>query len=157
VGESTLTGLNDLHAFLWDSATGITDLGTLPDALDSRAYGLNNRGQIVGASYLPASSGSHAFSWSNGAMTDLNDDLPPDSGWILKSATGINEAGQVIGHGKNPKGQTHGFLLTPDGGSAPSGQTRLGSLAAQRWAAPSQRAPAVCEAALPGTHQPPTP
>lgn len=43
----------------------------------------------------------------------LKDLIPPDSGWTLVSATGINDRGQIVGYGFNPDGQTHAFLLTP--------------------------------------------
>ncbi len=35
-----------------------------------------------------------------------------DSGWILHTAGGINDGGQVSGSGYH-NGQTRGFLLTP--------------------------------------------
>jgi probable HAF family extracellular repeat protein len=153
VGQSTVTGLTDLHAFRWDSATGMMDLGTLAGASDSRAYGLNNQGQIVGSCYFLSLLGSHAFRWSDGTMTDVNDELPPDSGWTVQSATGINDVGQVVGFGKNPDGQTHGFLLTPDDSPAVHSQPRLDPLAAQRLATHSALVPAVLETTLPDSGQ----
>jgi probable HAF family extracellular repeat protein len=45
---------------------------------------------------------------------DLNTLIPPDSGWNLYETTGINDRGQIVGYGRNPDGQTHAYLLTPD-------------------------------------------
>ena len=44
-------------------------------------------------------------------MTDLNSMLPTGSGWLLESATAINESGQIAGSGKH-NGLLHAFLLT---------------------------------------------
>ncbi len=45
-------------------------------------------------------------------MFDLNTVLPPGSGWVLERATGISDAGQIVGVG-TLDGATRGFLLTP--------------------------------------------
>jgi probable HAF family extracellular repeat protein len=45
-------------------------------------------------------------------LTDLNDFLPPDSGWTLIGASAINDQGQIVGYGQH-NGQTRAFLLTP--------------------------------------------
>jgi probable HAF family extracellular repeat protein len=91
------------HGFLWDAQNGFQDLGAF------RAFGINDAGQVVG------DSGQHAFLYQNGTLTDLNDLLPPDSGWTLEQARAINDAGQVVGYG-DINGRTHAFLLTLDGG-----------------------------------------
>lgn len=114
------------HAFLcdYDDKTGacavFTDLGTLNNnaGLTSSAADINNSNQVVGSSWLVTQLTSlydptqyHAFIWENGVMTDLNDLIPPESGWILTSATAINENGDIVGTGIFD-GQVHGFLLT---------------------------------------------
>ncbi len=48
-----------------------------------------------------------------GAVINLNDLLPANSGWVLQEATGINNAGQVTGVG-TIGGQTHAFRMTVD-------------------------------------------
>ena len=86
------------HAVLWDNGT-VTDLGIVAtwffgdgDRLDfSHAYGINNRGQIVGVS--TTSTGVHAVLWENGTVTDLGT-LP---GHNYSEALGINERGQIMG------------------------------------------------------------
>ncbi len=54
-------------------------------------------------------------------MQDLNGLIPANSGWFLFDATGINNAGQIVGRGAF-NGQIHGFLLTPEGGKIPTAQ-----------------------------------
>jgi probable HAF family extracellular repeat protein len=45
-------------------------------------------------------------------MQSLNALIPPKSGWVLTSVTGINNRGQIVGQGLR-NGETHGFMLTP--------------------------------------------
>jgi probable HAF family extracellular repeat protein len=76
------------------------------------ASDINNKGQVVGGS------GGKAFIWQDGKMTDLNKLIPPDSGWLLVTATGINDAGQIVGVGTYKdsikyKDNIRGFMLTP--------------------------------------------
>jgi len=42
----------------------------------------------------------------------LNKMIPAGSGWVLLSANGVNNAGQIAGEGLH-NGKQHGFLLTP--------------------------------------------
>jgi probable HAF family extracellular repeat protein len=71
------------EAFLWDAATGtMTGLGDLPGGnffsdFFSRAYGINETGQVVGA----VNNGSEAFLWDEvGGMRSLNDLIDPALG-----------------------------------------------------------------------------
>jgi probable HAF family extracellular repeat protein len=108
VGVSALADKVTKHAFL--HADGVmTDLGTL-GGTNSEALGLNSRGEVVGVS--DTASGPRAFLWRAGVMTDLNTLLPAGSGWVLTSATGITEGGQVVGTG-TLGGSARAFLLTP--------------------------------------------
>jgi uncharacterized repeat protein (TIGR01451 family) len=91
-------------AYLFSNGT-LTDLGTL-DGDHSYPYGVNNAGQVVGES------GGHAFLYSNGMLQDLNSLIPADSGWVLNTASAINDKGQIVGTGTFNGQQTHGFLLT---------------------------------------------
>ena len=97
------------HAFLWQNAV-MADLGTLGGTGGSGAYDINTSGQIVGGA-ATASNVSHAFLWQNGVMTDLNSLLPANSGWVLSSATGINDNGQITGVG-TINGQGRAYLFS---------------------------------------------
>ena len=88
----------------------MTDLGSLLIGGNSRAYDINNLGQVVG------SSGHPGFLWQDGVMTDLNDLIPPGAGWDIRVARAINDSGQIAGYGYVDLGQgdrTHAFVMTP--------------------------------------------
>jgi probable HAF family extracellular repeat protein len=109
VGEArTESGTN--HAFLWEDNV-MSDLGTLGgDGSSARA--VNSSGSVVGSSTFNESVQSHAFLWDDDTMYDLNDLIDPDSGWVLRYARDINDAGQIVGVGEF-NGEPRGFLLTP--------------------------------------------
>jgi probable HAF family extracellular repeat protein len=92
------------------------DLGTL-GGNNSVAYGMNNAGMAVGMAETTDGM-PHAFiATSSGMggsvrMSDLNDLVPTNSGWMLMEARGINAAGQIVGFGMYG-GRTNAFLLTP--------------------------------------------
>jgi probable HAF family extracellular repeat protein len=88
----------------------IIDLGTLPGASGAVANDINARVQVTGHGF--ASIDGRAVIWHDGHAHDLNELLPPDSGWTLRSAEGINEAGPIVGYG-TLDGQTRAFLLSP--------------------------------------------
>ncbi|MGA3347655.1 MAG: hypothetical protein ABSC33_01465 [Candidatus Sulfotelmatobacter sp.] len=100
------------HAFLWNRGTGMEDLGTLPGDASSYASALNVFDIVVGTSTSSDLEVNRAFVWTKRTgMIDLNTLLPPDSGWTLTNATGINIFGQIVGNG-TINGQTNAFLLT---------------------------------------------
>ena len=80
------------HGALWQDFV-ITDLGTLGGA-ESRAIRLNNLGQVVGWART-AEWDKHAFIWENGVMIDLNERIPPASGWVLPGVADISDAGWI--------------------------------------------------------------
>jgi probable HAF family extracellular repeat protein len=87
------------------------DLGTLPGDSKSHVSALNNSGQVVGISE-GASERYLAFLYTDGVMYDLNDLIPPRSGWILSTVQAMNDRGQIVGVGYL-HGEERAFLLTP--------------------------------------------
>ena len=67
---------------------------------------------VVGTSHLPGDTDTHAFLYSGGVMQDLNESLPPGSGWVLGTAYGINDRGQITGYGTYG-GELRAFRLSP--------------------------------------------
>ena len=53
-----------------------------------------------------------AFLYLNGMTYDLNTLIPPNSGWTLIEATGINDIDQIAGYGQI-NGELHEFRLDP--------------------------------------------
>jgi probable HAF family extracellular repeat protein len=77
------------------------------------ANAINNSGAIVGrAMFIDGDVSSHAFVYNNGRLQDPNSLIPAGSGWILTSATSVNDAGDIVGSG-TLNGQDHTFLLAP--------------------------------------------
>jgi len=102
-----ITGLT--HAFFWDAGVA-NDLGTLGGA-QSRAYGLNNRGDVVGEAQA-ANGVFHGFIWTNGQMLDLNNLIPADPGLLITSARGIDEDGNIVAWGMR-NGLVKAIVLSP--------------------------------------------
>jgi probable HAF family extracellular repeat protein len=88
------------HAFVWDLAGGLVDLGL------GEAFGINNSGQVVGAS---ADGVARPYLWQNGVAIDLNGRVGGTG-----QARAINNAlrRQVAGHGIAASGETHAMIWT---------------------------------------------
>jgi probable HAF family extracellular repeat protein len=94
-----VAGTPEYRAVLWTQGE-IKDLGTL-GGTSSAAYGVNNRGQVIGIaqnaipdafSIAGLGTQTRAFLWQNGEMHDLHTLGGPDS-----FAQYVNESGQVAG------------------------------------------------------------
>jgi len=77
-----------------------------PGSTDTRAFGINNTGQIVGL-YITADSRTHGFLLSHGGYTTI--DVP---GSIRTNALAIDVHGQIVGRYDTPDGRAHGYLLS---------------------------------------------
>jgi probable HAF family extracellular repeat protein len=135
-GQVVLGGVSPgQEGYLWEEGKGATYLGTLGGGKSS-AKDINNRGEVVGGATLWSGRQLaldwvrwtglddlmkvkredfdiyHAFLWRDGTIYDLNDLLENGEDWVLGIATGINDAGQIVGHGGHGD-QYRAFLLDP--------------------------------------------
>jgi hypothetical protein len=92
-----------------------------PAPKDGGAADVNAHGQVVGfvrpaePADEPPAARLRATLWeADGTLVQLNDFVPPGSGWILWHATGINDHGQIVGVGFSPdQGSQRAILLIP--------------------------------------------
>jgi probable HAF family extracellular repeat protein len=111
VGERGRTQSSPVRAFLArnDRFRDLGTLGgrsTLPFSVESIAYAINDRGQIVGTA-LPAQPPLHAFLWIDGAMHDLG---TLGGNHEATEAFGINNRGAIVGRSPTATGAIHAFL-----------------------------------------------
>lgn len=110
------------QAYIYDyNMSSLSILPVLEGGLRSNAYDINEYNQVVGSSetLVGTTRVNHAFLWkqADGVTIDLNNWQA--DGWILTSATAINDNGDIVGTGYL-NGEAHGFLLTNGMISAPA-------------------------------------
>jgi probable HAF family extracellular repeat protein len=107
-----------LRAVLWTMrddlcpkvpGTNMCDLGTIDDDATAQAWGVNERGQVVGTSCGQV---CRAFIWEKGVMRDLNDrkGTYPNR---LENAMGINDRGQISGRARTATNEGVAFVARP--------------------------------------------
>ncbi len=110
-----------LHAFMWTREDGIRPLkplkGRTPAHVDSEAYGINERRQVVGVSCDAEQTDCRAVVWDHGAYPrDLND-LKGGYSAFLALAKDINDNGEITGRAIDPiTGVLMAYLAVPVGG-----------------------------------------
>jgi probable HAF family extracellular repeat protein len=121
-GNSPGAGPDDLRfrAWLWTErddidcvklpGTHICDLGTLDEGGTAEAWGVNERGQVVGTACSPGGD-CRAFLWEHGKMKDLNG-LKGTYPNPLVNAMDINNLGQITGRAQTSAG-FEAFIATP--------------------------------------------
>ena len=99
VGDSDVDAAGTIvHAFVWQSGKGMTDLGVLAGGEFSVAVAINKNGLAAGVSTFAGGNfdlgDRHAVAFQNGSVTDLTPDLP--SGFD-SFVGGLNNNGQIVG------------------------------------------------------------
>ncbi|MCI0460944.1 MAG: hypothetical protein L0Z62_28695 [Gemmataceae bacterium] len=90
-------------AFLWQNGA-MSGLGfDNPYPYSEFDVSINKHAQVVGLGYL----------WQEGARIDLSRLVDPTQGWTISTAWGINDVGQIVGHGVL-QGVGTSFLLSYD-------------------------------------------
>ena len=123
VGVS-INALSQARGFLWTADTGMIDLGILgqigPTSF-SGARAINDRGHVVGRSFIAPPGGPvHTFLWTaDTGMIDLGT-LGGST-----SVTAINDRGDAVGTSATASGDLHAFVWT-----AETGMIDLGTLGA---------------------------
>jgi probable HAF family extracellular repeat protein len=92
------------HACLWRDGKTI-DLGVPPGCVLSRAYAMNDRGQVVGWA-LTKSNKMRACLWENGVARDLG--VWGDG--TVSTADGINNSGQIACDSDDSRGGLHSLI-----------------------------------------------
>ncbi len=101
--QNLITNSNGFSGTLAPSSSG-NPLNSGLGSYTSCADAINNNGQIVGSAVTTAEGTQAAILATVNAqgvpnVIDLNTLLPANSPWYLQEATGINDAGQIVGYG----------------------------------------------------------
>ncbi|MHC4739162.1 MAG: LamG-like jellyroll fold domain-containing protein, partial [Planctomycetota bacterium] len=113
---------NEHRAFIGDIENGLTNIGTLEQGDISRAYGINNSGQVVGEATIDSNDNQiRGFIYDNGQLRNLNNLLQSDANdpnWVIISARSINDDGYITGYGttgdpNDPNNYYRAILLVP--------------------------------------------
>ena len=122
VGDPAFVEGDVLHAFMWTREDGIRPLkplkGRTPQHVDSEAYGINERRQVVGVSCDANAVDCRAVIWDHSDVpSDLNE-LKGTYPAHLETAKDINDKGEITGRAiTDPNtGARTAYLAVPAGG-----------------------------------------
>jgi probable HAF family extracellular repeat protein len=119
IGISLIAGDICCHAFVWKHGV-MTDLRTVSGDNSSNAYGINDRGQVVGQSWffddqLQQLTASHGFLWEgSGPMVDLNTLIVNPTDLLVTEANFITDRGWIVANGLLPNGDGRAAILIPE-------------------------------------------
>ncbi|MEO6800154.1 MAG: hypothetical protein ABI178_09475, partial [Rhodanobacter sp.] len=116
VGYSTTADVDGHHlgrAFYWHRGR-MTNLGTIGTDQASEAFSINNRGIIVGLTFVLGGDDLNGFLSDNGGpLIPLDTLVVPASPIHVISAVAINDRGEITGTGLLPDGSIHPIVLVP--------------------------------------------
>jgi len=95
VGASFLAGDQTYHPFVWDAATGMTDLMGAANGFNGQAFAINDGGQIVGAACDAVD--CHAALWQKRGGKWHETNLGILAVGNCPNATSVNASAQVVG------------------------------------------------------------
>jgi probable HAF family extracellular repeat protein len=102
IAGNALTAAHQVHAASWLREEA-RDLGTLPGGDSSRAFAVNERGEIVGEANGSANGKARAVIWSSKGLHELG--LLP--GGSFSSAQAINNGSTAVGYADDAEGQAN--------------------------------------------------
>jgi len=96
----------------------MTDLRSIIGDNSSNAFGINNRGPVVGQSWFcdgEDTTASYAFLWEEGGpMLDLDTLVTNPTDLYLTEANFITDRGWIVANGLHPSGEARAAILIPE-------------------------------------------
>jgi probable HAF family extracellular repeat protein len=94
-GSTCAPNVPSQNPFFWEKSTGMIDIGSFGGTCGA-PQAINNRGQVVGGSYLAGNASVHAFLWQKSGNPRLKD--LGTLGGANSAALWIDDSGDVVGY-----------------------------------------------------------